>query len=121
MPAKLFTLNGVPDDEAAEIRELLAANGIDYYETAEGNWGIAVAAIWLSDEGRLGEARALIDAYQKERLAGAREEYARLREEGRNRTVFDLIGENPIRFVGYLAAIAMVIYFSTKPFLDIGK
>jgi hypothetical protein len=32
-----------------------------------------------------------------------------------------VIRENPLRFIVYLAAIAVVLYFSTKPFLDIGK
>ena len=114
-------MNGVPDDEAEEVRDLLTQSGIDFYETPPGNWGISMPAIWLRDDSQLDRARALIDAYQEERLARAREEYARLKRQGRSRTVFDLIRENPIRFVVYLAAIAVVIYFSTKPFLDLGK
>ena len=38
-----------------------------------------------------------------------------------NRTLLDVIGEYPLRFVVYLAFIAMVIYFSTRPFMDMGK
>lgn len=121
MAAKLFTLNGVPEDEAEEIRALLTANEIDFYETSAGNWGVSVAAIWLRDERQRELARQLIDDYQRERSARAREEYARLQSEGRHRTVLDLIRENPLRFAVYLAAVAAVVYFSTKPFLDLGR
>jgi len=121
MPAKLFPLNGVPDDEAEDVRALLRVGEIDFYETAAGNWGISAPAIWLNDESRFAQARALIDVYQRERLLRAREEYARQQSEGRNRTIIDVIRENPLRFFAYLAVILAIVYFSTKPFLDIGK
>ena len=35
----LFRLNGVSDDEANDVRELLSNNAIDFYETSPGNWG----------------------------------------------------------------------------------
>lgn len=121
MPIKLFRLNNVPDDEAEEIRELLTANEIDFYETSSGKWGISVAAIWLRDEDQYQPARSLIDEYQTERSARAKEEYRHLQATGKNRTIVDVIRENPVRFVVYLAAISAVIYFSTKPFIDIGR
>lgn len=121
MAAKLFTLNGVPEDEAEEVRALLTANEIDFYETSAGHWGVSVAAIWLRDEQQREQARQLIAEYQRERSARAREEYARLQSEGRHRTILDLIRENPLRFAVYLVAVVAVIYLSTLPFLDLGK
>lgn len=121
MSARLYSLNRVPDDEADDIRALLTQNGIDYYETPAGNWGISAPAIWLREEGQLEQARALIDVYEAERAARVRAEYAQLKREGRNRTVFDVMRENPGRFVAYVAIIAAVVYFSISPFLDIGK
>lgn len=121
MAVRLFSLHNVPDDEAEEVRELLASHALDYYESPEGNWGISMPAIWLRDEAQLPLARSLLAEYQERRLVRIREEYARLRSEGKTRTIFDMIRESPLRFVAYLAFIAMVIYFSTKPFLDIGK
>lgn len=121
MAVKLFTLNGVPDDEAEEVRQLLLEHGVDFYETPEGNWGISPAAIWLRDEKEFGHARKLIDDYQETRQVRVRDEYAQLKKTGRSRTVFDLIRENPLRFLAYIALIAMMVYFSTKPFLDLGK
>lgn len=121
MPVKLFSLHNVPDDEAEEVRELLRGNEIDFYETPAGNWGISVPSIWLHDENQLEKAKALIDDYQKERLSRVREEYAQVGWTGRHRTMGDMIRENPLRFVVYLAAIAALLYLSTKPFMDIGK
>jgi len=121
LPILLFNLKGVPDDEAEEIRALLNSNSIDYYETPAGNWAASVPAIWLNDERQRPQARLLIDQYQRERLIRARAEYTQLKKAGKHRTILDLIRENPVRFIIYLAAIAAVVYFSTKPFMDIGK
>lgn len=121
MAIKIFSLNGVPDDEAEDVRALLVANEIDCHETAAGNWGISAAAIWLRDEARLDEALALIDAYQRERHALASAEYAALCDEGKQRTLPDVFREHPLRFLVYMAVIAAVVYFSIQPFLEIGK
>ncbi len=121
MPVKLFALNGVPDDEADDVRALLTASEIDFYETSAGNWGISIAAIWLHDDSQLAKARALLDEYQRQRLARARDDYQQQQQEGRQRTVLDLIRENPLRFFGYLAAIAVILYLSIQPFMQIGK
>jgi len=34
MPILLFSLRGVPDDEADEVRELLTEQNIDFYDIA---------------------------------------------------------------------------------------
>lgn len=120
MPIKLFNLRGVPDDEAEEIRDLLTSNRIDYYETPGGNWAVSAPAIWLNDDSHWHKAHELIEQYQRERLIRARKEYSQLRKEGKHRTIADLISENPIRFIIYLAAIAAILYFSTKPFINLG-
>ena len=121
MPVKLFSLHNVPDDEAEEVRELLASHDIPYYETAAGNWGVSAPALWLHDDSRFGEARALVDDYESQRLARVREEYANQKRAGGQRTLVDVIRENPARFVVYATVIVMVLYFSTQPFLNIGK
>lgn len=119
MPIKIFSLRGVPDDEADEVRALLTENRIDYYETPPGSWGISMPAIWLSDAEAAPKAKRLIERYQLERSQRARDEHARLRAEGKQRTLSDVVSENPIRFIVYLAAAAAMIYFSTKPFIDL--
>lgn len=121
MPARLFALNGVPDDEAEEVRTLLTSSGIDFYETPAGNWGISSPAIWLNDEHQLDQARSLIEAYQHERQVRVKQAYAVLEKTGKQRTVIDVIKDNPLRFIIYLVAIVVIVYLSTKPFMDFGK
>ena len=78
MPALLFRLRGVPEDEADDVRELLNRNGIEFYETPAGRWGISIPAIWLHDETQLEPAKSLIDQYQSERACRVRAEYEQL-------------------------------------------
>jgi len=77
MRVLLCRLDGVPEDEAEEVRELLRAHRVDHYETPGGLWGISVAGIWLPDEEELPRARQLLESYQATRAADARAAYAR--------------------------------------------
>jgi len=121
MSVILFKLKGVPDDEAGEVRDLLEKNKITYYETTAGRWGLAMAAIWLKDEAQLEKAKLLIEEYQKERSLRIRKEYEKLKREGKIETIIDRIKREPIQFIISLAIIVFVVYFSIKPFIDIGK
>ena len=120
MPIQLLVLRNVPDDEAEEIRELLNKRAIDYYETPAGNWGISMPAIWLNNEFQLEEAQALIEKYHEERFAKARSEYERLKNEGKQHTMIDEIKHNPLRLIAYVVIIAVILYFSTYPFINLG-
>ncbi len=120
MSVLLMSLRNVPEDEAAEIRALLEANAIEFYETPAGRWGISAPAIWLKSEQNLGEAKALIEKYQQERCARQRAAYERLKEEGKNKTLGDVIRDDPVRFFVYLAIVALVLYLSIKPFFALG-
>lgn len=117
MPSLLFSLRGVPDDEADEIRELLNSNGVHFYETSPSPWGISAGAIWLRDESDVGRAKSLVAAHQKERFVRKRAEYEELKQQGKRRTIVDIAREGPVRFLLYIAIIAVVLYFSIKPFL----
>lgn len=120
MPELLFRLRGVPEDEAEEVRALLEEHAIRHYETQEGNWKIAVPAIWLPDREQLAEARALLDDYQTKRLQRVREEHQQQRAAGTAATFCGRIREHPLRFLAYVAAAAAVIYLSVMPFLGLG-
>ncbi len=119
MSVPLIRLRGALDDETEELRALLAAHDIDFYETPAGNWGISMPAIWLRDEAQLDAARRLVEDYQRQRAERAREEYARLRREGRHRTLLHVAREHPLRFMGFVALAAFVVYLSTVPFLGL--
>lgn len=114
MAVQLFSLRGVPDDEADEIRALLQEHAIDFYETPAGNWGMSMPALWLRDEGRLEQARALIEQYQQQRLR-------QIHQESPPRSVMEMIRDQPLRYVAYLALIAVVLYFSISPFFKLGR
>ena len=121
MSVLLISLRNLPEDEAAEIRALLEANGIEFYETPAGRWGISAPAIWLKEEQNLTDAKALIEEYEQERFVSQRAAYEQLKKEGRNKTLGDVIREDPVRFIVYLALVALVLYLSIKPFFALGR
>ncbi len=120
MAILLFPLRHVPEDEAEEVRALLTSHGIDFYETPESAFGISAGSIWLRDESQAQVARQLLDAYQTQRYATQRERHEELTRQGQHRTFAHILRENPLRFVVYLAAIAVVLYLSLKPFFALG-
>lgn len=115
----LFRLNGVPDDEAADVRELLTLHAIDFYETSAGNWGVSMAAIWLKNDDQFETARALLDDYQSQRTIKVREEYAQLKREGKHKTFLQSVSQKPISFTVHLALAMLVIYLSIQMVLDL--
>lgn len=120
MPELLFRLRGVPEDEAEDVRALLAEHDIRYYETDEGNWKIAVPAIWLPDREQLPLARDLIRDYQRDRLDKARRSHQEQLEAGTAPTLWGRVREHPVRFLVYLAAAGIVLYLSIMPFVNLG-
>ncbi|NNF60507.1 MAG: hypothetical protein HKN06_04160 [Gammaproteobacteria bacterium] len=118
MAIRLYNLRGVPDDEAEEMRQLLQETDIDFYETPPGNWGISAPAFWLRDEAELERAKRLIDSYQAQRAASAQEQRRRLQLEGRQQTIFDAFKNEPLKMIIYVLAALVVLYLSTKPFID---
>jgi hypothetical protein len=118
MPVLLFKLRGAPADEVEEVRALLGAYGISFYETQAGHWGIGTAAIWLRDDGRYAEARTLLDEYQARRALRMRGEYEVARREGRTRGVLDVLRASPLAAIVALAFILFILYISLAPFLN---
>ncbi|MGD8783935.1 MAG: DUF6164 family protein [Thioalkalispiraceae bacterium] len=117
MAVIIFKLRFVPEDEAQDVRELLSENKIDYYETSAGIFGISMPALWLKDESQLEKARELIEEYQQVRQSRAQKEYQQQKQTGSARTLLDIFKEDPMRFIGYLLAIALVIYFTVFLFM----
>jgi hypothetical protein len=118
---QLLNLRGVPDDEAEEIRALLSEQGIDYYETPGGNWGMSIPALWLKDETQLEKARRLLAEYQQQRQSHAREEYEHLKAQDQQRSFVDMLREHPLRYLFYLILICLIAYISISPFLKFGR
>jgi hypothetical protein len=117
----LFKLNGVPDDEANEIREILEANEISFYETSAGKWGISSAAIWLKNKAQLQQASILIYEYQQHRQTRIKKEYEHLQQEGKIETFFSRALHHPVQFMLYIALILAILYISIRPFMLFGN
>jgi len=117
MSVMLFKLRGVEDDEADDIRALLQAHDIDFYETTNGRWGLGFAAIWLHDDGLLEEGKALIYTYQVQRYKQAQEIYAELCARGEQPTVWKKVKQNPIQVSLVLLAVLIVAIFVLSPFV----
>ena len=120
MSTLLFSLRGVPEDEAYEIRELLTANNIDYYETSAGNWGISMPALWIRDNKDLDEAQQLLNEYHQTRAIEQQKIYQQLKNEGKNKQIIDVFIEKPLRFIIYIGAVAFVLYIYIKMLSEFG-
>ncbi|MET0288880.1 MAG: DUF6164 family protein [Pseudoxanthomonas sp.] len=103
----LLNLKLVPDDEADELRALLARERIAFYETKPSPWGISHGGLWIEDEAQIERATALMAQYQHSRLSNARAEQARAAQEGRQDTFSQQLRTRP----GYtlLMVLAMVL------------
>ncbi|MEC8356372.1 MAG: DUF6164 family protein [Pseudomonadota bacterium] len=118
MAKLLFRMRDVPDDEAEEVRELLTQNGIPFFETFAGNWGISMPGLWLVNEQQFDEARALLDEYQEIRSTRVKSQYLKQREQGEIRTFLESFRAEPVRFSVYLGLTALVLYLSLRFFVS---
>ncbi|MGD9094818.1 MAG: DUF6164 family protein, partial [Chromatiales bacterium] len=65
--------------------------------------------------------KGLIEQYQEERTVRIRREYEELKQQGKHRRLSDAFRERPLEFIFYLLIIALILYLSTKPFLDFAQ
>ena len=120
MSILLFSLRGVPADEADEIRGLLTANNINYYETSAGNWGISMPALWLINDEELDEAQNLLNAYHQYRATAQREIYNQLKKEGKHKRLHDSFIEKPLRFIVYIGFAGFILYIYFRMLYEFG-
>jgi hypothetical protein len=120
MAIRLMGLRNVPADELEEIHALMESHGLAVYETSAGTWGTTLPALWLHDDERVDEARALLDTYAADRLERARREQEALKAAGQARTFMDIARENPARFVLYLILAGATAGFALVPFILLG-
>jgi len=116
MGSLIFKLRNVTDEEANEVRLLLADNSIAIYETDSGFFGTSVAGFWLHDDDQRETAKALLDEYAQQRLLRVRDEYQRQRDAGELETFRQRVVRQPIRFLGALLVVAVILIISIMPF-----
>lgn len=112
MSRLLLNLRNVPDDEAADVRALLDAKHITYYETPPSFWGISFGGIWVTEDADFAEAKRALDDYEQQRSARVRAEYAAEKRAGTAETFIGILRADPLRVVltllGILLALGLV-------------
>jgi hypothetical protein len=117
MSKMLLNLRHVPDDEAREVRALLESNAIASFETEPNRWGISAGAIWVREDDQFERARALMDDYQSQRSAAARQAWAAARRDGTAWTFRAQLRQSPLRVLLILLGIVLCAALSLWPLL----
>lgn len=117
MPKLLMNLRNVPDDEADDVRAMLDAQRIAFYETRPSIWGVSAGGIWITEDAAFAEARRAMDDYQQQRATRARADYATARRAGTADTFITLLCADPARFVMSVLGILFALGLVTLPFL----
>lgn len=120
MAILFFNLRGVPQDEADDVRALLAEHEIDFYETNDGNWGVSMPAIWLNNEEDLPLAQPLFDEYQYHRAIEQRALYRQLKQQGEHNGFWRQTLRQPLRFLLYSGFMVLIAYCSVKWLFELG-
>ena len=113
MAKLLLNLRNVADDEIQDVTALLDKAGIAHYRTEPSPWGISFGGIWLRERDDHPRAKALMDAYQRERSQRVRAEREAGLRDGSAETFGSLFRRRPLYVVamllGMLAAAALVL------------
>lgn len=117
MSKLLLNLRNVPDDEADDVRALLDAHGIAYYETRPSMWGISAGGIFVTEDRAIVEANRLMAAYQEQRGTRARAEYAEAVRDGTAETFWTALRAEPGRVVLTLLAILFLLGLVALPII----
>lgn len=117
MPHFLMNLRHVPDDEADEVRALLEANNINYYETPPSRWGISMGGFWVHETDEAERARLLLDEYQSNRARDQRADYDRRLAAGEVPSFGQRLARRPLTMTAILLAVALVLGLALGPFL----
>lgn len=119
MARLLLNLRHVPADEADEVRALLDEHHFAYYETPPGPFGITAGAIWLRHDAQHEHARALLARYQAGRAERQRAAHAERLRSGTAETLRDRVRQRPVATLCYVAIVAVLLYFTIRPFFGL--
>jgi len=107
MSKLLLNLRNVLDDESDEVRAMLRAARIEFYETQPSRWGISHGGIWISDDADIAQAKRLMAEYQAQRRDRVRAENEAARRDGSAETFATVLREQPVRVL--LTALAILV------------
>lgn len=121
MAKLLLNLRNVPEDEADDVRAMLDAHGIAFYETRPSLWGISAGGIWVTEDAAIAQAKRLMADYQQARGERARAEYAAARRDGTAETFWTLLRADPGRMVLNVLAILFLLALVALPVILLGR
>ena len=118
MSKLLLNLRMVLEDEADDVRALLDAHRIEYYETQPSRWGISYGGIWVTHDQDVAQAKSLMADYQAQRRSRARDERATALREGTADTFASVLRREPVRvLLTRLAILALLGLVALVPLL----
>lgn len=117
MSMLLMNLRNVPDDEADDVRALLDAQRIAFYETRPSIWGVSAGGIWVTEDAAFADARHAMDNYQRQRGVRARAEYAAAKRAGTAETFLTMLRAQPERVVLSVLVIVLVLGVMALPII----
>jgi len=115
MSRLLLNLRNVPDDEADDVRAMLNAKRIAFYETTPSPWGISAGGIWVTEDAGFADAKRAFDDYEQQRSVRVRAEYAAAKRAGTAETFVNVLREDPLRVVMILLGILIVLGLVALP------
>jgi hypothetical protein len=122
MSKLLLNLRMVLEDEADDVRAMLDAHRIEYYETRPSRWGVSHGGIWVTHDQDIVQARQLMAEYQAQRRQRVRDERAAALRDGTAETFADVVRREPLRvllavlgIIGMLALLALVPLLLHRP------
>ncbi len=115
MSKLLLNLRNVPDDEADDVRAMLEAHHIVFYETTPSMWGVSTGGIWVTEDTAIVEAKRLMADYQQQRAVRVRAEYAASKREGSAETFGMVLRAQPGRVLLLVLAILFVLGLMALP------
>lgn len=115
MAKLLLNLRNVPDDEADDVRAMLDAHRIAFYETRASSWGISAGGIFVTEDADITLARRLMADYQEERGTRARADHAAALRDGTAETFWTVLRAEPARVALTMLAILFLLALVALP------
>jgi hypothetical protein len=109
MSKLLLNLRMVLEDEADDVRAMLDAHRIEYYETRPSRWGVSHGGIWVTHDQDMEQARQLMAEYQAQRRQRVRDERAAALRDGTAETFAGVLRREPLRVVSTVLAILALL------------
>ncbi len=117
MSKLLLNLRNVPDDEADDVRSMLDARRIAFYETRPSMWGVSAGGIWVTEDADFADAKRAMAEYQQQRGARARDDYAAAKRAGTAETFATMLRAEPGRVISRVLAILFVLGLMALPII----